>query len=55
MRTWNSHKIRPRPGQDVHGGRPILMHTVPQENNAKDMLKTVDLEEVAVCKEECTP
>ncbi|XP_034530357.1 uncharacterized protein LOC117805873 [Notolabrus celidotus] len=55
VRTWNTHKIRPRPGQDVHGGRPVLMYTVPQAYSAEDKLKTVELEEVAVCKEECTP
>ncbi|XP_035990558.1 uncharacterized protein LOC118562959 [Fundulus heteroclitus] len=55
VRTWNTHYIRPRPGQEVAGGRPILMYTVPQEYDAEDCLKTVDMEEVAVCKEECTP
>ncbi|XP_061096945.1 uncharacterized protein LOC133127793 [Conger conger] len=55
VRTWNTHKIRPRPGQYVHGGRPVIMYTVPQVYGAEDKLKTVDLEEVVVCKDECTP
>ncbi|KAJ8284258.1 hypothetical protein COCON_G00031080 [Conger conger] len=55
VRTWNTHKIRARPGQDVHGGRPVIMYTVPQVYGAEDKLKTVDLEEVVVCKDECTP
>lgn len=54
VQTWNTHKIRPRPGQDVPGERPVLMYTVPQVFGAEDMLKPVDLDVVAVCKEECT-
>jgi len=42
-------------GQDVHGGHPVLMYTVRQVYSAEDKLKTVDLEEVAVCKNKCKP
>lgn len=31
------------------------MYTVPQVYGAEDKLKTVDLEEVAECKDKCTP
>lgn len=55
MRTWNTHKIRPRPGHDVHGGRPVLMYTVPSLYDAEDGLKPVDNQELVVCREECTP
>ncbi|KAK0143473.1 hypothetical protein N1851_018385 [Merluccius polli] len=52
---WCECKIRPGPGQDVHGGHTVLMDTVPQVYGAEDELKTADLEEVAVFKDECTP
>ncbi|XP_034018176.1 uncharacterized protein LOC117503115 [Thalassophryne amazonica] len=55
VQTWNTHKIRLRPGQDVHSGHPVLMYTVPSLYGAEDKLKLVEPEEVAVCKEECTP
>ncbi|XP_030578347.1 uncharacterized protein LOC115796976 [Archocentrus centrarchus] len=53
--TWNSHKIRPKAGHGVTGGRPVLMYTLPEMHGAEDCLKTIDLEELALCKEECTP
>ncbi|XP_065136100.1 uncharacterized protein [Paramisgurnus dabryanus] len=56
VRTWNTHQIRPRPGQGMHGLRPALMFSMPEIYGAgEDKLKCVDPEEVAVCKEESTP
>lgn len=56
VRTWNTHQIRPRPAHGMHGGRPILMFSMPQLYGAgEDKLQPVLPEEVAVCKEECTP
>ncbi|XP_049334426.1 uncharacterized protein LOC125801673 [Astyanax mexicanus] len=56
VRTWNSHLIRPRRGQGTHRGRPILMFCMPQiYSSGEDKIKSVLPEEVAVCKEECTP
>lgn len=51
VHTWNTHKLRPRPAQYVHGGRPVLMYTVPSLYDAQDKLKPVDADEVALCKE----
>lgn len=53
--TWNSHKIRAKAGDGVMGGRPILMYTLPDMYGAEDRLKTVDMDELALCREECTP
>ncbi|KAF3847207.1 hypothetical protein F7725_020235 [Dissostichus mawsoni] len=54
VRTWNT-QIRSRPPW-VAGGRPILMFSMPQlYGAAEDRLQCILPEEVAVCKEECTP
>lgn len=53
--TWNSHKIRAKEGRGVIGGHPILMYTLPEMHGAEDNLKTIDMEELALYKEECTP
>lgn len=53
---WCEHGIPTRsdPGQaKMCRGHPVLMYTVPQVYGAEDKLKTVNLEEVAVCKDEC--
>ena len=56
IRTWNTHQIRPRQDQGMHGGRSILMFCIPQiYEAAEDKLRPFLPEEVAVCKEECTP
>ncbi len=55
MTTWNSYKITAKAGQGVIGGRPILEYTLPQMYGGEDNLKTIDMEELALCKEECTP
>lgn len=47
--------LRVKPGHGVIGGRPILMYTLSEMYGAEDNLKTVDMEELALCKEECTP
>ena len=56
VRTWNTHQIRRGPAHGTHGGRPILMFSMPQLYEAgEDKLQPVLPEEIAVCKEECTP
>lgn len=55
VRTWNIHQLRSRPAHGVQSGRPILMYSMPQLYAAEDKLQDVLPEEVAVCKEECTP
>lgn len=55
VQTWNSHKLTVKAGQGVTGGRPILMYTLPQMYGGEDHLKTIDMEELALCKEECSP
>ncbi|KAK0153303.1 hypothetical protein N1851_005037 [Merluccius polli] len=55
VQTWNSHKLTAKAGQGVTGGRPILMYTIPQIYGGEDHLKTIDMEELALCKEDCTP
>ncbi|XP_029977959.1 uncharacterized protein LOC115410444 [Sphaeramia orbicularis] len=55
VRTWNSHRIRMRPGYGMFGGRPVLMYTVPQLYGGEDKLQPVIPEETMICKEECTP
>lgn len=32
-----------------------MMYTLPEMYGAEDNLKTVDMDELALCKEECTP
>ncbi len=54
MTTWNSYKITAKAGQGVIGGRPVE-YTLPQMYGGEDNLKTIDMEELALCKEECTP
>ncbi|XP_035996634.1 uncharacterized protein LOC118564068 [Fundulus heteroclitus] len=55
VRTWNSHLIRTRPAHGTPGGRPILMFSMPQLYAAEDKLQPVLEEDMAVCREECTP
>lgn len=55
MQTWNSHKLTAKAGQGVTGGRPILMYTLPRMYGGEDHLKTIDMEELYLCKEECSP
>lgn len=53
--TWNSHKIRPSSSNDVSSGRPVVMYSFPELHGVQDRLKSVDMEEVTACTEECTP
>lgn len=53
--TWNSHTISTKAGHGAIGGRPILMYTLPQIYGREDKVKTIDMEELLLCKEECTP
>lgn len=53
--TWNSHKIRANAGSGLIWGRPILMYTLSEMYGAEDDLKTIAMEELALCKKECTP
>ncbi|KAG8002324.1 hypothetical protein GBF38_012782 [Nibea albiflora] len=53
--TWNSHRIRAKAGHGVIGGHPSLMYTLPEMYSAEDNLKAVDMDELALCKEDCTP
>lgn len=53
--TWNSHKISEKVGHGAIGGRPILMYMLPQMYGGEEKIKTIDVEELALCKEECTP
>ncbi|KAL7373453.1 hypothetical protein ABVT39_007148 [Epinephelus coioides] len=56
VRTRNTHQIRSRPAHGLRGGSPILLFSMPQlYGAAEDKLQSVLPEEVAVCKEECTP
>ncbi|RXN12120.1 hypothetical protein ROHU_010306 [Labeo rohita] len=56
VRTWNTHQIRPRAGQGLPAVRPVLMFSLPEIHGAtEDKLKSVFPEEVASCKEECSP
>ncbi len=56
VRTWNTHQIIPRPGQGLPAVRPVLMFSLPEIHGAIDIkLKSVLPEEVAACKEECSP
>ena len=52
--TWISHRIRAKAGYGVIEGRPTLMYTFPEMYSAEDNLKAVDMDELALCKEECT-
>lgn len=56
VRTWNTHQIRPRPGQGMPGVRPVLIFSMPEIHGTGEVkLKSVVSEEVAVCNEENTP
>lgn len=55
VNTWNSHKIRPRSSGDMASGRPVVMYSFPELHSADDKLKTVSMEEINLCMEECTP
>lgn len=55
VRVCNTHQISSRPAQGVQTGRPILMYTMPQLYAAEDKLQCALSEDVAACKEECTP
>lgn len=53
--TWNSHKIRASSSNDVASGRPVVMYSFPELHSVQDKLKSVDMDEVTACAEECTP
>ncbi|KAJ7998239.1 hypothetical protein DPEC_G00220530 [Dallia pectoralis] len=55
VNTWNSHKIRPRSSDEAASGRPFVMYSFPELHSAEDRLKPIDMEEVTLCMEECTP
>ncbi|XP_020563208.2 uncharacterized protein LOC110016040 [Oryzias latipes] len=55
VRTWNLHQLMTRPSQSLLRGRPILLYCMPQLYGAEDKLQLVNTDDIAVCKEECTP
>lgn len=53
MNTWNSHKIRP--SGSAASGRPVVMYSFPELHSAEDRLKTISMEDITLCMEECSP
>ncbi len=56
VRTWNTHQIKPRPGQGLPTVHPVLMFSLPEIHGAtEDKLKPVLPEEIAAPQMGSTP
>ena len=51
--TWNNHKIRKSPNQNIPNGRPHLLYSSPHIVGAQNFMCPVTMEEVIICEEEC--
>ena len=47
---WNTHNIQSQKRHEVEGGKPDIMFFMPEAYKTCDYLRTVDIEDVRLCR-----